>query len=38
MSKKKSNNFVYEDKYLNFESYLKDFTEETFREFDSKAN
>ncbi len=38
MSKKISNNFVYEDEYLNFESYLKDFTEETFTQFDSKAN
>ena len=38
MSKKISNNFVYEDEYLSFESYLKDFTEETFTQFDSKAN
>jgi glucose-6-phosphate isomerase len=38
MNKEKSNNFVYEDEFLSFESYLKDFTKEKFKEFSLKAN
>ena len=34
MSKKEVNNFLYEDEYLKYESYLKDFTKEKFQEFD----
>ena len=34
MSKKEANNFLYEDEYLKYESYLKDFTKEKFQEFD----
>ena len=37
MSKKEVNNFIYEDEYLKYESYLKDFTEEKFQEFDEIA-
>ena len=38
MSKEKSNNFVYEDKFLSYKSYLRDFTKEKFQEFSIKAN
>ena len=37
MSKEEINNFVYEDEYLSYKSYLKDFTKEKFQEFDEKA-
>jgi len=38
MSIKELNDFVYEDEYLRYESYLKEFTKEKFEEFEVKAN
>tara|TARA_B100001989_G_scaffold167486_1_gene120608 strand:+ start:2429 stop:3850 length:1422 start_codon:yes stop_codon:yes gene_type:complete len=35
MSKKELNNFIYEDEYLRYESYLKGFSKEKFDEFDA---
>ena len=37
MIKKEFNNFIYEDEYLRYKSYLKDFTKEKFEEFDEQA-
>ena len=37
MSKKKLNNFIYDDEYLRYESYLKGFSKEKFDEFDAIA-
>ena len=37
MSKKKLNNFIYEDDYLRYESYLKGFSKEKFDEFNAIA-
>ena len=37
MSKKELNNFIYEDEYLRYESYLKGFSKEKFDEFDAIA-
>ena len=37
MSKKEFNNFIYEDNYLRYESYLKGFLKEKFDEFDAIA-
>ena len=37
MSKKEFNNFIYEDDYLRYESYLKGFSKEKFDEFDAIA-
>ena len=37
MSKKELNNFIYEDDYLRYESYLKGFSKEKFDEFDAIA-
>ena len=37
MSKKELNNFIYEDEYLRYESYLKGFSKEKFHEFDAIA-
>ena len=37
MSKKELNSFIYEDEYLRYESFLKDFSKEKFDEFDAIA-
>ena len=37
MSNKELNNFIYEDDYLRYESYLKGFSKEKFDEFDAIA-
>ena len=37
MSNEDLNNFVYEDEYLRYESYLKDFSKDKFDEFDAIA-
>ena len=37
MSKKELNNFIYEDDYLRYQSYLKGFSKEKFDEFDAIA-
>ena len=37
MRKKELNNFIYEDDYLRYQSYLKGFSKEKFDEFDAIA-
>ena len=37
MSSKELNNFIFEDEYLKYESYLKGFSKEKFDEFDAIA-
>ncbi len=37
MNKKKSNNYIYENNILRYESFINEFTPELFKEFDEKA-
>ena len=38
MDKRKLKNFSFENSVLKFESFINDFTEDLYNEFDSKSN